>query len=118
MMSDIARFNVLDAAVKRRRRVGRTARRVVRVKGEVDVATSALLAAAIARAMARKPGAPLDLVIDLGRVRFIDVSGIRVLVNAAHQARGRGGTLVLRSPSPALRRMLGVLHLDEVLPVE
>jgi anti-anti-sigma factor len=117
-MSDIARFKVLDAAVKRRHPFRRTTCRIVRVKGEVDVATCALLAASIGRAMEKGRGAPVDLVIDLARVRFIDVSGIRVLVKAAHQARARGGSLVLRSPSRTLRRMLGVLHLDGVLPVE
>ena len=117
-MSDIARFKVLNAVVRRRRPFRRTTRRIVRVKGEVDVATCAVLAASIGRAMEAGRGAPVDLVVDLARLRFIDVSGIRVLVKAAHQARAGGGTLVLRSPSRTLRRMLGVLHLDAVLPVE
>jgi anti-anti-sigma factor len=88
------------------------------VRGEVDIATSALLAAAIARAMAMEPGGPVDLAIDLAHVRFIDASGIRVLLNATNQARARGGTLVLRSPSRAVRRLLDVLRLDGVLAVE
>jgi stage II sporulation protein AA (anti-sigma F factor antagonist) len=84
----------------------------------VDVATSSLLAAAVARAMEMETAGRAHLVVDLARVRFIDASGINVLLTAAHQARAVGGTLVLRSPSRAVRRLLDVLHLDEVLAVE
>ena len=52
------------------------------------------------------------------RVEFIDAAGIHVLENAAGEARGAGGKLVLRSPSRAVRRMLRVLDLDRALPVE
>jgi ABC-type transporter Mla MlaB component len=58
------------------------------------------------------------LVIDLARMRFIDASGINVLVSAARRAHARGGSLVLRSPNRAARRLLDVLHLNEVLAVE
>jgi anti-anti-sigma factor len=84
----------------------------------VDVASSAHLAAAIARAMEREAEGKVDLVIDLTHLRFIDVSGINVLMRAARVARAGGGTLVLRSPSRSVRRLLDVLGLDAELAVE
>jgi anti-anti-sigma factor len=97
---------------------GRGARTVIRVAGEIDVATSALLAASITGAMKlAEAGAP-DIAVDLARVSFIDASGINVLLSAASRVRGTGGSLVLRSPSRAVLRMLRVLSLNGTLMVE
>jgi len=82
------------------------------------VATSADLADTIARAMERAAAGEVELVIDLARLSFIDVSGLNVLVLAARRARAAGGTLVLREPSRHVRRLLGVLGLDAELAVE
>ncbi len=49
-------------------------------------------------------------------VTFIDASGIGVLVAAANLARQAGGGLSLLAPSRQVRRLLGVLHLDAILP--
>ena len=117
IMSNISACKAFRAAIARQAPDG--ARQViVLVKGEVDVATSAHLAAAIMRAMERQAEGKVDLVIDLTQLRFIDVSGINVLLRAARQARAAGGTLVLRSPNRAVRRLLDVLRLDAELAVE
>jgi anti-anti-sigma factor len=49
-------------------------------------------------------------------VAFIDAAGIGVLVAAANRAREAGGGLSLLGPSRQVRRLLGVLHLDAILP--
>ena len=116
-MSNISACNVFRA-VTARQAPGRARRVVVQVKGEVDVATSADLADTIARAVARAAEGRVELVIDLARLRFIDVSGLNVLLLAARRARADGGTLVLRAPSRHVRRLLGVLRLDAELAVE
>jgi stage II sporulation protein AA (anti-sigma F factor antagonist) len=121
-MSSISVFKAFRIVVERQDFYGRATRTVVQVRGEVDVATSDHLAAAIARAMAsameKEPAGKFHLVIDLARLTFIDVSGINVLVRAEGQARACGGALVLRSPSRSVRRLLDVLRLDAVLAVE
>jgi anti-anti-sigma factor len=117
-MTDFLLFKAFHVSVERQSRGGCVARTVVRVAGEVDVATSALLAAAVARAMDVAHEGRTDLVVDLAHVRFIDVSGINVLLSATNQARGADRSLVLRSPSRAVRRLLDVLRLDGVLAVE
>src|SRR6202012_3732330 len=113
-MSTISAGNAFRA-VMARPTPGRARRIVVQVKGEVDVATSADLADTIARAVERAAAGKVELVIDLARLSFIDVSGLNVLVRAARRARADGGTLVLRSPSRHVRRLLGVLRLEAEL---
>jgi anti-sigma B factor antagonist len=49
-------------------------------------------------------------------VAFIDAAGIGVLVAAANRAQEAGGGLSLLGPSRQVRRLLGVLHLDAILP--
>jgi anti-anti-sigma factor len=117
-MSNISACKAFRAVVARQAPGGRTRQIIVLVKGEVDVATSAHLAAAIARAMERQAAGKVDVVIDLTHLRFIDVSGLNVLMQAARRARAAGGTLVLREPSRHVRRLLGVLGLDAELAVE
>ena len=117
-MSNISACKASRAVVVRQARGSRTRQVIVLVKGEVDVATSAHLAAAITRAVERQADGKVDLVIDLTHLRFMDVSGINVLMRAARQARADGGTLVLRSPNRTVRRLLDVLRLDAELAVE
>ena len=117
-MSYISACKSPRAVVARQAPGGRATQIIVLVKGEVDVATSAHLGAAITRAVERQAEGKVDLVIDLTHLRFMDVSGINVLMRAARQARADGGTLVLRSPNRTVRRLLDVLRLDAELAVE
>jgi anti-sigma B factor antagonist len=81
--------------------------------GEIDIAT----APAIRRfLMAAISGGDVHLAVDMSGVTFIDAAGIDVLVVAANRAREAGGGLSLRAPSRQVRRLLGVLDLDAVLP--
>ena len=96
-------------------RAGPARQTVLCVSGEVDLMTSPRLAAALAGALS---GRHQHVIIDLAGVDFIDVTGIRVLLDAASQARKAGGQLLLRSPSRAARRALELLHLESVMPVE
>ena len=58
---------------------------------------------------------PVHLEVDMSAVTFIDASGIGVLLAARRLAVDAGGSLTLRAPSWAVRRLTGVLGLDEVL---
>jgi anti-anti-sigma factor len=81
--------------------------------GEIDVAT----APAIRRfLMAAIGGRDVDLAVDMSGVTFIGAAGIGVLVAAANRAREAGGGLSLLAPSPQVRRLLDVCHLDAILP--
>ena len=81
--------------------------------GEIDIAT----APAIRRVrMAAISGGNAPLAVDMSGVTFIGAAGIGVLVDAANRAREAGGSLSLLAPSPQVRWLLGVLHLDAILP--
>jgi len=83
---------------------------VVRVAGEIDVATADSVRAAIAATMDHRP---TRLVIDMESVSFMDSSGIAVLLEAAQQA----DSVVIRRPSNAVRRVIETTGLSEVLPI-
>lgn len=86
-------------------------RAVLRLRGELDLLTAPEL------------GATLDAVIDQGHrfvalelaeCGFMDLSGLRVIANAAHRLELLGGTLRLRSASAVVRRVIampGLAHL-------
>ncbi len=60
-------------------------RLVVRLSGECDMSCSDELAAALSAAIGRSPRTE----VDLGGLRFLDSSGIHVLVTAHRDARAR-----------------------------
>ncbi len=59
---------------------------VLRVGGEVDIASADALAAALAEALA----AYSTVIVDMAGVTFIDASGLHVILQAASALNGRG----------------------------
>jgi anti-sigma B factor antagonist len=78
---------------------------VVRLAGELDLATVGELAAPLADLLAREPQ---PIVLDLDGLDFMDSSGVAVLIRIANhfeRLRTRGAT-------PAVRRVIEVLGLS------
>ena len=90
---------------------------VVALSGELDLATSARLRSRLADVVQADPP-PRRVVLDLSDLDFVDASGISVLLAAQRSLSSRGGELLLRSPSRLVRRVVKVLELESVLPVE
>jgi len=86
-------------------------RRVIVLHGEIDMANAAELRTAIAEAD-WMDGGPVD--VDLSDLRFIDSSGISALLLATE----RGSSLILRGPTPPVRRVFEVLNLDTAAGIE
>jgi anti-sigma B factor antagonist len=84
------------------------------VCGEVDMATAPALAAAI---HAVEKDEPERLHVDLAAVTFIDVTGLRVLLDAARRAATRGGDFTVNRPQPMVRRLLALAAIDQTLDV-
>jgi anti-sigma B factor antagonist len=78
---------------------------VVKLAGELDLYNASTLRAALLDAAAESPG---RLVIDLEGVRFIDSTGLGVLV----EARSRVESLLLAAPGLETRRALQISGLD------
>jgi anti-sigma B factor antagonist len=81
--------------------------------GEIDIATAPAIRRLLLAAIS---GGDVHLTVDVSGVTFIGAAGIGVLVAAANRAREAGGGLSLLAPSPQVRWLLDVLHLDAILP--
>ena len=81
--------------------------------GEIGIATAPAIRRILLAAIS---GGNVHLAVNISGVTFIDAAGIGVLVAAANRAREAGGSLSLLAPSRQVRRLLGVLHLDAILP--
>ncbi|CAA9243198.1 MAG: hypothetical protein AVDCRST_MAG95-1519 [uncultured Adhaeribacter sp.] len=55
--------------------------------------------------------------VDLSHVRFINSSGIGVLVSLLTKFRNRGGELVLINPSEQIRKLLIITKLNNIFTV-
>jgi anti-anti-sigma factor len=73
----------------------------VRLVGEVDLATAAMLAKALDELVSRDA----DVYLELGELQFVDISGVSVLVAVA-TSLGAGRTMVLHDPPVVLRQIL------------
>jgi anti-anti-sigma factor len=82
----------------------------VYLSGEVDMNTHDRLAAVLDEAA--RPG--LDLVIDCGKLTFIDVTGIRVVLRAARMIGD--GQLRLTGVHSAVAMIIDVLDLTSTVP--
>jgi anti-anti-sigma factor len=84
---------------------------VVRVVGEIDISTVEAVRTAVATAMEHDP---IGIVFDLSEVRFIDSSGIAVLL----QSRKAIESIRIRNPSSVVGRLIELTGLTHVLPIE
>jgi anti-anti-sigma factor len=82
--------------------------------GELDLATAGGARAALGRAQAETP----SLTCDLGDVWFVDLSGLRVLLDAAAHAERIRGRLTITHCPPIVPRMLRLLRLEHALTIE
>lgn len=83
---------------------------VLVLSGELDISNGAALEEAVASAAAEHPDL---LIFDLAGLRFMDSSGISVLLDAATKVK----TVQVRDPSPIVRRIIQVTGLSGVLGI-
>jgi anti-anti-sigma factor len=88
---------------------------VVRVTGEVDVASCGVLRDGLLRIVTDEGFG--GLVVNLAGVRFIDSAGVGVLVGVWRAVRATTGRLALAAPAPQARRVLDTAGLTKILPV-
>lgn len=85
---------------------------VVRVEGELDMATSGTFEEALGPAEAGR-----QLVIDLTECTFLDSSAVRLLVGAVRAADESAGKVSLVANDPGILRVLEIAAVDTMLPV-
>ncbi|NJC74008.1 STAS domain-containing protein [Planosporangium thailandense] len=89
---------------------------VVEVAGEVDLLTAGRLRAALDEAVRVAGGG--RVIVDLGRVDFLDSTGVQALIDGYHTAMVAGGTLTVRGAHGPPARVLTVTGLARLLGVE
>lgn len=82
---------------------------VLRLSGELDIATAPLLRRAIAEVVGPRLRA---VIVDLAGLHFLDVYGSRALADARHIVIAANARFELRSPSAATLRVIRLVDLD------
>jgi anti-sigma B factor antagonist len=86
---------------------------VVALRGELDLADAAVVAAELTAVAAREPG----IIVDLAGLEFIDSSGVAALARGRRQARQAGGDLTIAAPQRNVVRILAIIRLAEAFSV-
>jgi anti-anti-sigma factor len=84
------------------------------LRGELDLATADLVAARLRRLREHRE----TVVLDLDELEFLDAAGHGVILRAAHDARSDGWAFTVTRGSAPVRRLFGLLDLDDLLPVD
>ena len=87
---------------------------VLRLAGEVDVATAPRLRDRLVQLVNEGPP---QLVIDLSALSFIDSMGLGALVSGLKRARAHDGDLRLAGPSDHVAKVLSITRLDQAFVV-
>ena len=90
-------------------------RSVVAAAGELDIATAPRLLEAVATL---ERSGTRAFAIDLSALTFIDSSGINALRAAVRSAHERGVGAIVAAPSARVQRVLDLVKLGEIVPVE
>ena len=85
---------------------------VVRVRGELDQATSPALEEALTQ-----PPAGENVVLDLTDCSFIDSSAIRVVLAGAKHVESGGGAMALVVPAAGVLRALEIANVEARVPI-
>jgi anti-sigma B factor antagonist len=83
---------------------------VVYLSGELDLTSAGQFSAAIDAALGSQPG---TLILDASGLKFMDSSGIVLLVSATQ----RVPEVQVRDPSPIVRRLIELTGLSKVLRI-
>jgi anti-sigma B factor antagonist len=87
--------------------------RLVVFSGELDLAGVERARAAIAEA---EDGVGM-IVLDLSQLTFLDSTGLEVVLRAARRADEAGRRLVVRKPSPYVKRLFELTAIDQSLDI-
>ena len=83
---------------------------VVIVTGEIDADTMLALQAPLSELSPQS-----QIVLDMSGVRFMDCRGLRVILTQRNKMTEAGGSIQIRHASPAVKRLLQVSGLTDIL---
>ncbi|HLI57112.1 MAG TPA: STAS domain-containing protein [Actinomycetota bacterium] len=86
---------------------------VVRVSGELDISSSP----ALREELTEVARGGRNVILDLADLRFMDSTGLSVIIAALKRLRERSLDLLLCAPQPPVRRTLEICGLDEIITI-
>lgn len=86
---------------------------IIVLRGELDIAT----ALGLARRLEPLAETGSHLILDLAGVRFCDCAGLTTFLRLRQRATASGGSLHITEPAPAVRRLIAVTRLHDLLPI-
>jgi anti-anti-sigma factor len=107
-------LRVLQTAFGIAEEQGPSGERVVRVHGELDIATAGDLERAVLRP--REPGE--RVILDLAGLRFMDSTGLRVLLRARTEAKAGRWDLYVRNVPANIARLFSISGVQDAVPPE
>ena len=87
-----------------------------KLTGELDHHVAAEIRAEIDAALYEK--LPKKLILDLSGIEFMDSSGLGLILGRYAKASELGCLLVVRNPTPRVRRLLEISGMSGTIPVE
>jgi anti-sigma B factor antagonist len=90
-------------------------RSIIAIKGELDAYTAPAVEELIGKLVSEHIA---KIVLDLSETGFLDSSGLRAILTAHRRLAGENGTLILRSPSEPVTRLLEITGLTDHFRVE
>jgi anti-sigma B factor antagonist len=87
---------------------------VLQLEGEIDLHVSPEVAASL-RSMTEKK--PTVLAVDLGKVTYLDSSGLAVLIEGMQNVQQYGGKFAIANLQESVKHILEIARLDQVFRI-
>lgn len=87
---------------------------VLPLEGEIDLHISPEVADTLRAMVENKPKA---LVVDLGKVTYMDSSGLAVLIEGMQAVQGYGGKFALANVQESVQHIFEIARLDQVFQI-
>jgi anti-anti-sigma factor len=84
------------------------------LRGELDMSSAPLLTRELEAVESHHPK---EILLDLADLSFMDVTGLRTILDAARRARRVDSSVVIANPLPHIVRLLELTAIDQTLEV-
>lgn len=89
---------------------------VIEVRGEIDLATALDFRTRLMQIVQKRPDRKPPVVLDLSRVEYFDVQGVRVLEELSRYLSGQGRPLALAASPYPVHRILEIVAMERQIP--
>ena len=94
--------------------MAKTRPNILELEGEIDLHVSPEVAESLRAMTAKKPKV---LVVDLGKVTYLDSSGLAALIDAMQNVQGYGGKFAVAHVQESVQHIFEIARLDQVFQI-